>query len=501
MNRELLTWYLSLGPDERKAIKNKASESPVLLRLLLFLDNCREKNFSTLSAVRALYPEEMDRTAFAKLRNRFFKIRKELLSQKVNSQDNAQSKLMVHPLEHRYFELREQVRSREADIALRGLKELTKECHKLNLFELYPLVLQERIYGLLLQNDHLKVNEILRELEEAGDVQHAWNKMYLMYRQAFEQHFKHTGFEEVQLILKRMSILSREYSKWPRFRLAYLFAFLTFETAHPRTRPQVAGKHFKQIEELLESHPEMPVYYFGINYRIHTLYQIEQFRVNYHFIQGNFETAYESFLRNWDRIHSGALNRPIAENEYKNRIKLELITQRYQQALHTVQDLIQFQKSSGLTENIPTSYSELALIYIYAFPTILPKNTELLFKYLDEKLKIDAHQTGKDSRGYAETITTRAALLLICKKYKQAFQDIQHPAVPNYYGNEIYPIIQTLYEFPLSSKNLSKERLAANLNIFFEEMTKKSRTIQDPLSQHIVQFVLKMINYFREKGF
>jgi hypothetical protein len=103
MNRELLTRYHSLSSDERKFIRNKASESPVLLKLLNFLDSCKEQNFTTLSAVRAIYPEEVAHVPFPKLRNRFFKIRKELLSFRSEIQPEQAGTLTGHPLEIQFI--------------------------------------------------------------------------------------------------------------------------------------------------------------------------------------------------------------------------------------------------------------------------------------------------------------------------------------------------------------------------------------------------------------
>jgi hypothetical protein len=501
MNRELLTRYHSLSADERKFIRNKASESPVLLKLLNFLDSCKEQNFTTLAAVRAIYPEEVAHVPFPKLRNRFFKIRKELLSFRSEIQPEQAGTLIGHPLEIQFIQLRELVRTREADTALRGLRELTKECKKLNLFEIYSRVLQERIYGLLLSNNHVQAKVLLQELEESIEAHYAWNKMYLYYRQAFENNLQHAGFKEVKTLLKKMKTLSREFEVWPRFKLAYLFAALTFETAHSRSRAQVVGKYFKQIEELLSQYPEMPVFYFGIDHRITTLFQIEQFRATYYFIQGNFETAYQSSLRNWTRSEQGVIKRPIAENEYRNRIKLELITGRYQEALQTAQRLIQYQKSAGLLENIPSSYKEMALIYIYSFPHILPDNPELLLKHLEEKLKLDALQTGKDSRDYSETLTTRAALLLIIRKYAEAYEDIQNPFVQQYYGAVIYPVILDLYQLPIKARKLNKLQQKEILEQTLLEMDRKKNATQDPLYQHMIQFVMKTLHYFLEKGF
>lgn len=501
MNRELLTWYRSLSRDEKNLLQGRAASAPVLLRLLRFLEECPEPHFTTLSAVRALYPEEIDQTPFPKLRNRFFKIRKELLTK--------QTPQVGGPLdfpgkettpEIRYLQLRERVHAEDADTALRGLRELSRECRVHNWFELYPQVLQERIYGLLLTNDHGKVRDLLDELEEASDLQHSWNQMHFLYRRAYALHHKHTSFTQVRQELTRMKKLADRYPDYPRFQMAYLLACLTFETTRVDCRPQVLGRYFSQLEELLHRHPEIPIFYAGRDHRAQAWYQIEQFRLNAHFLQGYFEEAYQSLLANLERRRSGQVNRPLAENDFRNKIKLELITRRFQEALQTARQLIAWYKSTGRLENVPASYKEMAQIYIYAFPELVPDKPEQLLRYLDEKMKSDLQQTGKDSRDYADTLTTRTALLLISRKYREALEGMRQPVVQSYYGKGMYEIILSLYELPEAVRKLPTPTRNQKLNEYLSFIQDEIRKTTEPLNLHLLGFIEKIIRYFISQG-
>lgn len=496
MNRELLTWYKSLLPEQLSGIQIRYKEAPVIGRLLHFLKKCTGDNFTTQAAVRSIYEEEYQKVPFEKLRNRFFKLRKELLSSDKQEQTYSTHQVQGASEEILFLELREKGRSKYADTALRGLKELAHLCRERNLFELYPQVLREWIYGLLLLNEHHKTKEVLDELEQANALQADWNQMYLFYRQAFYFHQEQTDSKRFKEILEKIKRLSRKHPAWPRFQLAHLYTRITFETVYSTHPPQITGKHIRQTEVLLAKYPDMPVFYYGMAHRTHTEFQLDHYRIMYNFNLGNFEEAYQSLKNNWSRIEKGLINRPLSENEYRNRIKLELGTGRIQDALNTVKALIHFQKSTGLQENIPVSYQEMALIYLYTYPNLVPAQPQVLLKYLDIRMKQEAQKGNAAGRNYAETLITKAAMLLITGKYTEALKLIQRPEAKTYYNTEMYALILELYKLPLSMKTLPSKEAEHSVRKYIRHAEHCLGTTPDPVFQHMIGFVIRIAQSF-----
>jgi len=184
MNRELITWYHSLTPEALQRIQHRYADAPVVSRLLAFLADCKHDHFTTQAAVKALYPDEFATLPFPKLRNRFFKIKKELLTTQPSPGHEIQHAQGLSEQEAEFYTLRKKVRSRNADTAIRGLAKLAVKCKKLNLFEMYPYVLHERLYGLMLMNQLTKTKEVLDELAIANQLQADWNQVLWLYRKA-----------------------------------------------------------------------------------------------------------------------------------------------------------------------------------------------------------------------------------------------------------------------------------------------------------------------------
>jgi len=493
MNRELLTWFRALNPEQLNALRLRFREAPVQARMLDFLQACKDETFTTQAAVLYIYVSESETQPFPKLRNRFFKLRKELLTYEQQHLREQQSDAeILSPEESEFYQLRLRVHSKHADTALRGLKVLAQNCRLNNHFELYPQVLRELIFGLLLSELHPRSEKIFAELEKANKLQNAWNKMFLFYRSAYYAHEQSSHYDDIQQILKKMRSLSIQFKEWPRFTLAYLFACITFETSRAAISTQVISRYFKQLERLLSLHPDMPVFYIGPAHRLNTLYQVEHLRVMFNFQTGNFEQAYSSLLLNWNRLISGAINRPISEKEFRNRIKIELSTGRFQDALHTVKDLISFQKTTGLSDNILLSYQEMALIYIYAHPVLVPDKPAHLLKYLELRLRQVAQATGKKNRTYAEILSIKAAFLLIIRKFDEALLCISEPEIQEYYSPQLYTTVKQLYLLPGILKSLNKEKAKAELVAFEDYIRHQLSQAHEQNYQQVLGFILKI---------
>jgi hypothetical protein len=195
-------------------------------------------------------------------------------------------------------------------------------------------------------------------------------------------------------------------------------------------------------------------------------------------------------------VASGEIDRTFSESEYRNKIKLELSTGRFQHAILSVKELIQFQKTTGRIEDISLSYQELALIYIYAYPQIAPDSPAKLIQHMEQRLKLLQDQNGREGRGYAEALVTLAALCLILKKYKHALEYISQPEAQAYYGEENYAPILALYQLPLLLKGKSSSAAQQELQQFMHSVQAKLNTTKDTIMLFMYQFMLKVAGNF-----
>jgi hypothetical protein len=494
-NKEILVWYRNLSFDEKERLKVKILDSPISLRLLHFLQQVPGEAFSTLTAVRYVYAEESTQYSIEILRNRFFKLRKELMEIPIFSTvtPTLQNSELTET-ESLFYAHRKEVYGNHPDLAIRPLRKLADTCKSNNLFELYPRVVQELIQVSLVQQAPAKAQALQAEWAKAIQWKEAWHQMIQLYYQCFIED--QIGEQPLVFgILKKMQKLSSQYPQLPRFKAFYLFARLKIETIRKTASPALVEKRMKTLESLLTQNPEMPLVYEGPGYAGKALYQINQLRIQWGFLQGDFHKSYQAILENWNLVQQKLVNHTLTQHEYRNRIKLEVITHQYSNALNTASELIKEQKLKGLLDQLPTSYLEMAMIYVFAYPQQIPQDLTRIISFLKQKEK--QCQQEKDIRGYGEVLVTRAALLLMARKYTEAFKVIQLPAVERYYAKDIYILMLEFYQLPLTIRNgKAKQNASEQIKLFSNKLYQIESETNDPIYQYLTGFMQRLLPSF-----
>ncbi|NBV13748.1 MAG: hypothetical protein EBS07_06735 [Sphingobacteriia bacterium] len=174
---------------------------------------------------------------------------------------------------------------------------------------------------------------------------------------------------------------------------------------------------------------------------------------------------------------------------------MEVITHQYSAALNTVAELIKEQKLKGLIDQLPTSYLEMAMIYVFAYPQQIPQDLTRIISFLKQKEK--QCQQEKDIRGYGEVLVTRVALLLMARKYTEAFKVIQLPAVERYYAKDIYILMLEFYQLPLTIRNgKAKQNASEQIKLFSNKLYQIESETNDSIYQYLTGFMQKLLPSF-----
>src|SRR6266571_523697 len=99
MNKTLFDSIKKLSATERSELRFKLKDSPVGLSFIDFFEQCTNRNFKNRDAVEHIYKEEIDVKPFSVLENRFFKLRKKITDEFLNSNAGESGLLPEEELE------------------------------------------------------------------------------------------------------------------------------------------------------------------------------------------------------------------------------------------------------------------------------------------------------------------------------------------------------------------------------------------------------------------
>ncbi|MGL5892612.1 MAG: hypothetical protein ACRC3B_22155, partial [Bacteroidia bacterium] len=134
MNEQLQLLYSQLSTTELSELRRRLSDSPKSLLLLDVLQQKGKNALNTAEVVDLLYSSK--EAPFATRRNRFFKLRAELLRLMQNQTPASVSALL--PLEEQLINCRQLVTAKQFGLASVDLRKLIETCRRNNIFELLP---------------------------------------------------------------------------------------------------------------------------------------------------------------------------------------------------------------------------------------------------------------------------------------------------------------------------------------------------------------------------
>lgn len=387
MNPVLQNRFTQLGKEEIAGLRHRLRDSPRLLRLIQLLESRKDKKLNTVEMVRFVYEGEAE--PFEVLRNRFFKLRKQLLGLlEPGNPDESSAPVMLLPFEKKLLDCRRLIAENHFQVAQRELRNLLSELRTLNIFELMPETISQLVFSCMSLNQLKDVNRYTDELEEANRLLEDFRRMQVCARRAYLATFRVKGTDWTK-IRQQLRRLSQEYPQWPRFRLYYHFIVFTHSASYPESNPVSLVRHLSAMRRLMEKHPGMP----GSQYELHATALMEFYilagEAALLFNKGEIEASYRKHAQAWeiqDRIPN--LRSRRSESHYTNKIAIEVATRRYKEALRTAEEFIEFQKEQRQEEKRLLGYAEIAMIYTYAWPHLVCPNADFIIRKLKEYIAL-----------------------------------------------------------------------------------------------------------------
>src|ERR1041385_5871622 len=184
MNSLLQNRYNELGKEEIFLLRKRISDSPRALLLFDFLEKRKEKKINTNDAVDFIYKGDSEK--FEVVRNRFFKLRKQVIDL-INDSGKSSSAngMLLLPLEEKLYRCRQLISENHFQLAKNELRQLIAECREANIFEILPEAIGQLIYCNMAMNV-LKENEkLLTELNEASSLLNDLRQMQVLSRKIY----------------------------------------------------------------------------------------------------------------------------------------------------------------------------------------------------------------------------------------------------------------------------------------------------------------------------
>jgi hypothetical protein len=460
MNYDLKEWYLNLKPFEKEKLKSQFNESPKALLLIDFLDKYKEKSFRTNDVVTFLYKDEEKAQPYEKLQNRYFKLRKKLI-ESFSMQAVSGDELPLVPEEKALLSCRTLINRNNFSAAKRELTSIAKRCWDLNIFELLPEVLHQLIYCNQALNNFAENKKIFEEQELSIRLQAELREQQMLSRIGFDK-FVMEGFNSAHDVIKKMHQLALRNKDYPRFMLNYHFSSVTLGASSTGNKLHALSRHFRELEEIIAKNPGMPSINYEPNHSLLLKYYLTNSRGMYEFMKGDIENSYKAFKESWSVLDTVPdLRVKKSENNYRNKIHIEIVAQRYAEALQTANELLEHQKQHNTKDSQLLTYYEIVQIYTYSFPDLKCDNPDFYLRKLDEYIR----QLKKNDplQVLGEVCTTKAVFLFIHKRYDEAKAAAKTKECKTNIEIRGLQLYHDLFELPFKNTDAARQQLTDKL--------------------------------------
>lgn len=409
MNEELLHLHRRLSEAQYKELLKAFSDSPKTLLLLHFLAQSDGDNFKTAKAVNAIYADELKEVAYPVLVNRFYKLRQAL--RETLLEQLQQGEECFAPEEKELGFARLLVVKNEYGKAFPRLQALEKECREREIYELLPEVLL-LLLRCVQSSDYANIKlqeEYENKLLEVIENQRLLQQLQYHYRRSFRVAV------HLQEALQYMEQTHREQPQSARFAKIYWYTAFARGVFQPQPTEKAIETLDQQLQSLLalqESQPKVPVVYYELHHFEKTRFDLQLCQMAHAFAQGKWANSLKLLEeRQTLRRQYSYLYPRISESEYRNAITIYIANQRFDEALHTCEELFEFYEQNSPDNQYHLAYLELTNIYIFAYPKRrLCKNVNEHLTELDKAISVF---NTKETRLQHQLLLSAKALFLL----------------------------------------------------------------------------------------
>lgn len=413
MNNELRLRLSLMSAAEKADLRKRLRDSPKSLLLLDWLQKKGSKPLNTVEIVDVLYGN--DDAPFTARRNRFFKLRAELLRLMSNETDGNSSSLL--PLEEKLLHCRQLHADKQYSNADAHLRSLIAECRRRNIFELLPeaiLLLLQCAQSINLVHE---TPELLNQLNEARQLLDALRQLQGLNRLSY-YHSINNNVSGINENIEQMRRIVLKHPNWPRFKLLYHFTAFNNRVAHPSINSRNVMHHHKQLKLLAREFPDIPC----MNYEKNGAALLQQYLLNgeatWLFLRGKINESYARFKQCWELQERLQGTRSLFTDSYfNNRISVETAAGYFTEALKTASAYIEFLNSQNSQERKLMGLAVLTNIYTYAWPKHKAPDPDFLLRGLSNYARL----LEKNGNANPSTLqATQAIFAFQCGKWKLA---------------------------------------------------------------------------------
>lgn len=430
MNHRLLADYRKLNIAERARLERDFVDSPKMLALAAFLGGTTGDKFRTEDAVHALYAHDPEPAPpYATLENRFYKLRKKLMDYLEETLRPPDGLLM--PEEAEFYLCRQMFRERAFTEALRRLEALEAVCWERNLFELLPEVLYEQVIAHQFLSQHGESVTVLDRLQTATTLENAFQQARALTRRSYLAQVA-VGREDSETVLRQLQRLARQYKEYPRFELLWRVEQSAYEAwQFGSTQISKFERTFRQLEQLVQRHPEVPFHRYAPGYATQAWHRIQNSALSYYFNNGRWAEALRTSDAAWNLAQREGSGIVLAETDYRNRVMLFAANGMWDRATETAEELINDQKRRG--QEPYYGFQLMGLAYVFAYPHLKagPRLDVILNRQREYVRQLES--TNGSEYWIGEVLSTMATLLFLNRRFIDAEAEFLKPACQHYY--------------------------------------------------------------------
>ncbi len=492
MNKQVYESFKKLNETERAELVYKFKNSPTVTRFIDFIEKTKSPNFKTMSAIDAVYADEKGQTAYAVLENRFFKLRKKILDELESSQVTDTSQ--VHAEEElKFLKAKHSIASENKETGYKQLLELEKICWEKNIFELLPAIIDQMIFcnqsfNRLESNIPLYVQQ-----KKAIELQADMNRCCMTARQIYEINFT-IGVKFAKKELNFLRSLALKHKAYPRFLLCYhhVSAYYKLGSKDYLEDTQVLSRHLSAFKKLQSKYPQIPLLTYKVNYVQLQHMHFNSMVMSYHFTRCEFEESYQivhAFSKQMDDENS-VFKTHKTEAFFYNLITAQCMTQRYSEAMDTINNFAVYLKNNHQTDKLMLTNSMKARIYTEIYPLSYKMDPVFLLEQTEEYAKAlrksDNMMTSLD-----QILILRIKLLIIAGGNKKAMQGLKEEIVTNYLkGLNLYDAFADLMMILIDNSS-QKHKQLQELNKSIQMLKHRSKTPAQYMHIYWLQHYIK----------
>lgn len=421
--------FSRLSSLEKERFVSSYKNSPLVLKLIEFIEKQKESNFSTPKCIQYVYGTSAGAADYKIIENRFFKLRKKLVDALAETQTiTGQSNMPEEEME--LWACIDLFNAGQKSLAYKRLETLENTCWKKNIFELLPRIIDRLVYCNQTFNTLEKNIALYRRYDAAIKLGALTQQVLKNVRRIYEINYL-KGVSAAGNELRFIKKTADKYKQYPRFSFIYHYVSLYYKLGSSEyiDKMDVLGKHHSSLKKIYQTANNLTVFYVP-NYQYYQEIHLKEISMFYYYNRCQFEEAYKELneLKKFiDKNES-----PKAESFFYNAFRTELAAGYYTRAEQTLNEYAEVLRKNNQSEKLPLVYTLQMMLYVNAYPKIKLSNVPYTENMFEQYLKW-AKENKNVQVPYEEALIVKTGYNHINRKYAENLKLIKNETLAAYF--------------------------------------------------------------------